>query len=201
MLTHRIKRPSFQAGAKPAGESIMNVSPVLSCVIGLILAAAVAVQSQADLVGQWDVGEGSSTASIQFDFLDGQTFLFDLSWDGDLTGREAFDLLAGDDTGRFFFEFDYIAYSFGDFLTGVGIEDSYDYGEGSPPDYADTWKYWTAEGDGLWESSMIGFSDRILTDGSRDAWVFGNYDPPAQIPAPATLALLGLVPMSRRRRR
>ena len=169
--------------------------------IGLFTSGVMGAAAQAELVGQWDVGEGDSTSSVQFDFLDGQSFLFDVSWNGSITGRDVFDLIADDDTGRFFFDFDVISYSFGDFLVGVGIEDVYQYGEGSPPDYADSWHYWIAEGDAPWEAAMIGFSDRTLQDGSRDAWVFGDYDPPAQIPAPATLALLALIPMRRQRRR
>ena len=170
-------------------------------VIGLFCVSAVVMPAQAELVGSWSVGEGDSSASIQFDFMDGQSFLFDVSWDGTMTGREVFDLIADDDSERFYFGYEVITYSFGDFLVGVGIEDAYQYGEGSPPDYADSWHYWTAEGDASWESSMIGFSDRELLDGSRDAWVFGDYDPPAQIPAPATLALFGLLSTQRRRRR
>lgn len=167
-------------------------------VIGLFLGSSSAT---ADLVGEWNVGKGDSTASIQFDFLDDQSYLFNVSWDGSMTGRGAFDILAGDSSNLFDFEFQVISYSFGDFLVGVGIDDAYDYGEGTPPDYNDTWKYWVSEGDEVWESAAFGFSDRVLEDGSRDAWVFGDYDPPATIPAPATMALLALMPLRRKRRR
>ena len=171
-----------------------------SLVIGLFCAGAMSLHAQADLVGQWSVGEGDSTASIQFDFLDGNSYLVDIAWNGDLTGREAFDLIETEGDA-FDFAFDYIEYSFGDFLTGVNIEDSYNYGEGSPPDYVDVWHYWTADGNDPWVKSMIGFSDRQLIDGSRDAWVFGTNNAPFQIPGPATLALFGLVPIGNKRRR
>ena len=82
--------------------------------------------AQAELVDRWDVGTGDQTASLQFDFLSGDTFVFDVSWTGDLTGRAAFDIIAADDTGRFDFSFDYIAYSFGDFLTTVEIDGAFD---------------------------------------------------------------------------
>lgn len=167
-------------------------------VIGLFAASG---SASAELVGTWSIGEGDSTASIQFDFLDDQSFLFNVSWDGSITGRDVFDIMADDDSGDFGFDFEVISYSFGDFLVGVGIEDAYDYGEGSPPDYADSWHYWVAEGDLEWQAAAIGFSDRILEDGSRDAWVFGDYDAPATIPAPATLAVLLLTPLRRQRRR
>lgn len=164
---------------------------------------AVVVPVHGDLVDRWDVGEGDQTASIQFDFLDGQTFVFDVSWTGDLTGREAFDVIADDTSGRFTFDFDFIAYSFGDFLTDVGINDAFDAGSGSPPDYVDVWHYWTAESStDAWESSFIGFSDRMLADGARDAWVFGTNVGPSVIPAPGALGLsiIGLAAAGRRRR-
>ena len=187
------------AGANPARRTQLRRTP--SVVIGLFSAAAVSAVSQADLVGSWSVGEGDFSASIQFDFIDGDTYLFDVFWDGSITGREVFDLIADDVTGQYSFEYEVITYTFGDFLVGVGIEDDYQYGEGSPPDYADSWHYWTAEGGDAWAASLIGFSDRILSDGSRDAWVFGDFDPPSQIPGPATLALFGLISMRRHRRR
>ena len=169
--------------------------------IGLSIALP-ATMASADLVDRWTVGEGDSTATLQFDFMNANTYVFDIAFDGVLTGRGVFDLLAADDTGRFGFAFEVISYSFGDFLVGVGIEDDYHYGAGSPPDYADSWHYWTAEGPDAWSASMIGFSDRELSDGSRDAWVFGSFDSPAAIPAPGSLAMLaaGLLGSRRRRR-
>lgn len=167
-------------------------------VIGLLVGSN---SASADLVGEWSVGQGDSTASVQFDFLDDQSFLFNVSWDGSMTGRGVFDIIVADSSDAFDFEFEAISFSFGDFLVGVGIDDAYDYGEGSPPDYADSWHYWLAEGDDEWQAAAIGFSDRILEDGSRDAWVFGDFDAPATIPAPATLALLALIPLGRKRRR
>lgn len=169
-------------------------------IIGAIGAGTMSLSAHAELVGQWELGQGDSTATIQFDFQDNSTYVISLSWDGELTGRGAFDLIEDEALNVFDFEFDYISYSFGDFLTGVGIEDSYNYGTGTPPDYTDTWGYWTAEGDGDWSSSMIGFSSRILLDGSRDGWVFEG-GAPASIPAPATLGLLALLPVGRKRRR
>ncbi len=165
--------------------------------LGLVSAAS------ADLVGSWSVGTGEETASVQIDFMNGNSYLFDLSFDDELRGREVFDLLteAANTIGDLTFDFTVISYSFGDFLTGITLNDDADYGEGSPPDYLDTWAYWTAEGTEVWSSSMIGFSDRILVDGSRDAWVFGTGAAPATIPAPATIGLALFVRGDRRRRR
>ena len=171
-----------------------------SVVIGLVSSGVLAYSTQADLVDTFVVGQGDSNASIQFDFLDGNSYLVEIAWDGELTGREAFDLIEAEGAS-FDFEFQYESYSFGDFLTGVNIEFSYNYGTGTPPDYVDVWHYWTADGTDPWALSAIGFSDRLLIDGSRDAWVFGTNDAPFQIPAPATLALFGLLPIGRKRRR
>jgi len=163
----------------------------VSAVITFPLAA------QGDLVGTYSVGTGQLEANIQFDFLNGNTHLFTVRWDGEMTGREVFDMIRIE---RNDFDFSYIEYSFGDFLTGVSMGSDENFGTGTPPEYLDTWKYWTAEGDGEFVSSSIGFSDRNLINGSSDAWVFGSNDAPATIPAPATLALMGLTLVSRRRR-
>ncbi|MAC20645.1 MAG: hypothetical protein CMJ23_13420 [Phycisphaerae bacterium] len=152
-------------------------------------------------MGSWDLGSGDSTAEVQFDFLTGESYLFEVSFDSSITGRDLFDVIAteADTVDGLEFTFDYIAYSFGDFLVGVGINDAYDYGEGSPPDYLDTWGYWISDGTDDWASSMVGFSDRVLVDGSRDGWVFGTGLAPASIPAPATIAVFAFG-LGRRRR-
>ncbi len=170
--------------------------------VATIVASTMATSfAQAELINRFAVGEGDQSASMQFDFLDGRSWIFDVSWTGDLSGRDAFDLLAADDTGRFSFTFDVITYSFGDFLVGVTIEDAHHYGTGTPPDYADTWHYWTADTPAeSWSESFIGFNDRALTDGARDGWVFGTYAPPATIPAPGGLAI-AVVAIGRRDRR
>ena len=154
--------------------------------------------AQGDLVDTYSIGTGQLEASIQFDFLNGNTHLFNVQWDGEMTGRGVFDMIL--DERSDIFDFTFIEYSFGDFLTGVIIGSDDNFGTGTPPDYLDTWKYWTAEGAGEFVSSSIGFSERNLINGSSDAWVFGSYDAPATIPAPATLALMGLTLVSRRRR-
>ena len=168
----------------------------------LATASILSSTADADLVDRWSVGSGDQTASLQFDFLDGNTFVFDVSWTGDLTGREAFDLIDADSTGRFDFEFEVISFSFGDFLVGVGVEDAYDYGEGTPPDYVDVWTYWNSDSaSDDWTYSSVGFSARMLTDGARDGWVFGSTDAPAVIPAPGLIPAALVAGLLRRRRR
>ena len=169
------------------------------CTAGLFM--SVCGSLQADLVDTFQVGEGSAMAQVQFDFLSGNSYLYEVRWDGsNLTGRDVFDLIGAAQPDEF--EFTYIAYSFGDFLTSVTIGDDYDFGDGSQaPDFNNYWHYWNRSGGDPWESSMVGFSDRVLENGSSDAWVFGVSDAPQTIPAPATIAVVGAVFASRRRRR
>ena len=164
--------------------------------IACVLLACTAVR--ADLVDTFQVGEGSATAEIQFDFSNGNSYLYILQWEGNLTGRDVFDAILQDQPG--YFDFTIQQYDWGDFLTGIQIGDDTDSGDGSTPPYLNYWHYWTAETTNPWEMSMIGFSDRILLDGSRDAWVFGSDAMPATIPAPAAGVVLCTL-RSRRRRR
>ena len=189
------------AGANPAERAQILRNHDLSTVIAALTTVSISGVVSADLVGSWDLGSGDSTAQIQVDFLSGDSYLFDVSFDSTITGRAVFDVIANESESieGLEFDFDYIAYSFGDLLVGIGINDSDDYGEGSPPDYLDTWAYWTAEGTGDWASSMVGFSSRDLVDGSRDAWVFGTGAAPAAIPAPATMAIFAFGLRRRRR--
>ena len=183
-------------------RQIMRVSSLLTTA-ALLVVTMPASTAVSELIDRFAVGAGDQTASLQFDFLDGRTWVFDVSWSGDLSGRSAFDLIASDNTGRFAFDFEVISYSFGDFLVGVSVEDAYHHGTGTPPDYADTWHFWSADApEQPWTESLVGFNDRVLTHGARDGWVFGTTAPPATIPAPGGLALaMAAIRLRDRRRR
>ena len=93
----------------------------------------------------------------------------------------------------------------GDALASIQFDfsdgDTYEYGDGSEPPYVNYWHYWTRESSSSdWESSMIGFGSRILSDGAEDAWVFGSNAAPSVVPLPGTLALFAGGLMLRRRR-
>jgi hypothetical protein len=162
--------------------------------------ATTSIAANADLVGSYSLGSGNQEASIQFDFDNGNSHLYTIRWDNQLTGRGVFDLIAAEQSNLF--GYDYIAYSFGDFITEVTIGDDQNIGDGSEaPDYVNYWHYWTAEIGQNFESSMIGAGDRNLINGSADAWVFGSNDGPATIPAPATILAVSLTLFTSRRRR
>ena len=93
----------------------------------------------------------------------------------------------------------YDTFSFGNFVTGIGLGTDYQYGNGDLWPIENYWHYWTKV-DGVWEMAMFGASDRILTNGSADAWVFGSGDAPQSVPAPG-LALFALTMLHRRGRR
>jgi hypothetical protein len=167
-----------------------------------LLGLSPALTGHADLVQTWEVGEGQSSAMVQFDFLAGNTYTVEVSFDGSISGQGVLDLIATEASAAGFnFNYDVISYSFGDFLVGIDLDSDGDYGDGSAPPYIDYWHYWSRERDTNWTESMIGFSDRILTDGAADGWVFGTTDAPAQIPAPASLALAIPAVLAIRRRR
>jgi hypothetical protein len=161
------------------------------------LACALAAGAAAGLVSSQSVGSGTKSASLQFDFENGNSHLVTVRWDGALTGFGAIELMAAQAVGG---RLDFLSFSFGKFVTGLGVGGDYQYGEGELWPVENYWHYWTAEGDAAFESAMFGAADRTLQDGSRDAWVFGSSSAPAAVPAPAALTLV-LAAAARRRRR
>ena len=152
----------------------------------------------ADLVDSFDVGEGRYTSTVLFQFGNENQYLYTVHFDGTPTGRDLFDVFAEAQEG--FFEPEIERWGFGDFLAGLRIGEDHDHGHGTPPDYLDYWHYWTSdEAVGDWTESMIGFSDRLIVDGSRDAWVFNSADAP--IPAPPAFLAIAACALTRRRRR
>jgi len=169
-----------------------------------VMAMAPAITGYGDLIQSWEIGEGQSSAMVQFDFLAGNSYKVEVAFDGAISGQDLLNLIVDEsETAEFDFTYEFISYSFGDFLIGIALDADSDSGDGSAPPYVDYWHYWTQDLGAGWVQSMIGFSDRILTDGQSDAWVFGTANAPAAIPAPASLALIipALIGSSRRGRR
>jgi hypothetical protein len=153
--------------------------------------------AMAGLVATHDIGSGSKSATIQFDFENGNSHVATLRWDGALNGFEALQMVTSGVSGG---RLDFLSFSFGKFVTGIGLGADYQYGEGELWPIENYWHYWTAEGTGTFEAAMFGAADRTLQDGSRDAWVFGSSAAPALIPGPGALGLAALAGFARRRR-
>jgi len=161
--------------------------------------AAIAISSShafAGVVASYDVGTGASTSTIQVDFTNGNAYQVTLRWDTAMNGFDALQAATSAITGA---ALAYDAYPFGNFVTGIGFDADYEYGNGDLWPIENYWHYWT-EVNGQWEMAMFGASDRMLVDGSKDAWVFGSSDVPQAVPAPGA-AEIGVVCMWHRFRR
>ena len=161
--------------------------------------AAIAISSShafAGIVASYDVGTGASTSTIQVDFTNGNAYQVTLRWDTAMNGFDALQAATSAITGA---ALAYDAYPFGNFVTGIGFDADYEYGNGDLWPIENYWHYWT-EVNGQWEMAMFGASDRMLVDGSKDAWVFGSSDVPQAVPAPGATQI-GVVCMWHRFRR
>lgn len=161
--------------------------------------AAIAISNPhafAGIVASYDVGAGASTSTIQVDFTNGNAYQVTLRWDTAMNGFDALQAATSAITGA---ALAYDAYPFGNFVTGIGFDADYEYGNGDLWPIENYWHYWT-EVNGQWEMAMFGASDRMLVDGSKDAWVFGSSDLPQAVPAPGA-AEIGVVCMWHRFRR
>jgi len=161
--------------------------------------AAIAISNPhafAGVVASYDVGTGASTSTIQVDFTNGNAYQVTLRWDTAMNGFDALQAATSAITGA---ALAYDAYPFGNFVTGIGFDADYEYGNGDLWPIENYWHYWT-EVNGQWEMAMFGASDRMLVDGSKDAWVFGSSDVPQAVPAPGA-AQIGVVCMWHRFRR
>ena len=164
--------------------------------LSVMLSLALPVAAQAALVGTYTIGAGANSATLQFDFDNGNTHLATVRWDGSLDGFEALQMVAASAPGG---QLDFQSFSFGKFVTGIGVGGDYQYGEGELWPIENYWHYWTAEGAAVFAESWTGAADRVLTDGSRDAWVFGSANAPAAVPAPGALSLVFAAALRRRR--
>jgi hypothetical protein len=169
-------------------------------VFGCVSIALVTASASADLVGSYTVGSGASASHLQFQFGNGNSYLYEVRYDGALFGDDLLAIVATAQPG--FFSYQVESFSFGDVLLGVSIGSDSDTGFGTPPDYLDYWHYWTKEPlDTAWTESFVGFADRAVLDGSWDGWVFNSASAPATLPAPGAVALLALAGVARRRAR
>jgi hypothetical protein len=157
--------------------------------------ACLASSSSAAIIASYSVGSGSSTSSVQIDFSNGNGYLFTVRWDEPMNG---YQLLQYIDSQLETVSHTAQVFSFGAFVTGIGVGADTEYGEGDQWPIENYWHYWTQDS-GSWQQAMVGASDRTIFNGSFDAWVFGSSVAPQAVPAPGALALLVLGLRSRRR--
>ena len=164
-----------------------------------VAAALVLVSSHAfaGIVATFDVGTGTSTSTIQVDFSNGNGYVVNLSWTEPMNGFQAMQAIAAGIAGA---QLQYDVYPFGSFVTGIGFGADFEYGTGDLWPIENYWHYWTEVG-GQWEMAMFGASDRMLADGSADAWVFGSSAVPQAVPGPGAGAAVPLVAAIAGRRR
>jgi hypothetical protein len=163
------------------------------------VAAALALSSSsafAGIVATFSVGTGSSTSTIQVDFSNGNGYVVNLSWTEPTNGFQAMQAITAGIAGA---QLQYDVYPFGSFVTGIGLGADFEYGNGDLWPVENYWHYWT-EANGQWEMAMFGASDRMLADGSRDAWVFGSSAAPQAVPGPGVVVVLMAACAARRRR-
>lgn len=191
----------IQFQATPAvGVDVRKRNEKMKKTLAITCAASALIVSvsNADVAETFELGTGNSTSSFVFQFTNGNQYLYEVSYDGIMTGQDAVEFIM--DSQVDYFIADIVSYSFGDALNGLTIGDDSDEGFGTPPEYLDYWHYWVKEdATASWEASFSGFGGREISDGSWDGWVFNSNDAP--IPTGASLIALSCVGVMRRRRR
>lgn len=160
--------------------------------------AGAAEQAGAAIVQAYEVGQGSTTSTVQVDFANGNGYLFTVHFEGSLTGLGALQLMAAEVPG---FTLELQSFPWGELVAGMGVGTDYDFGTGDLWPIENYWHYWVQNDAAEWVWSPEGASDRDLFEGSADAWVFGSPAAPQTVPgAPALAALVCASAFPRRRR-
>jgi len=176
--------------------SLVSVRTLVVGFSSLIMSVAPA---HGAIIGTFDVGVGSNAASIQFDQEDGDGYIFNVRWDA--LHYTSWDAIIDIDAALDSVSITYQTFSWGYFLTGVTIDGDTNYGVGDLWPIENYWHFWVHD-TGSWMQAQFGASDRILTNGLSDAWVFGSSALPQIVPAPGAMALtlLSLATCRARRR-
>lgn len=162
-----------------------------------ILVLSFSLPASAGIVQSYSLGTGLNTSQLQIDFGSGNGYLFTVRWDAPMNG---YQLLQFIDTELEPVSHSAQTFSFGVFVTGIGVGSDHDYGEGDQWPVENWWHYWVRDS-GQWEQSSVGASDRTISNGSFDAWVFGSSAVPQSVPAPGALGLVLALAGTRSRRR
>ena len=183
----------------------------------LALAGALTCSAaDADLLTGYSAGdpnsENTSFLVIDFDFIGADAYLFEYNYDGEATGEDM--LIAISEAGTL--AVGYQAFNFGE--RSIFVDGFFYDGNGAFPSFVganeESWSYWIADSTSDPYTSPLAFgpSGRTLQDGSVDAWTLNvasfNSDqfpatnnPPASIPEPGSIALLGIAGLITMRRR
>jgi hypothetical protein len=186
-----------------------------------------------DSIQYW-VGTGSNRAALIIDWKNTSTpnssFAWGFRWDGQATGYEMISAIAGnvgldpapavpDGTGDPALTIYAVDFGFGLAVSAIGYQIGATtlFERGFNPDTPGFFAYFLADGSTAlpttWTSSMVGSSDRLLSNNSWDAWVWApNFveslpdTPLAAIPEPGAILLIlasaaGIWLISIRRRR
>ncbi|HWB55083.1 MAG TPA: hypothetical protein VG722_12855 [Tepidisphaeraceae bacterium] len=150
------------------------------------------ISSRASII---PVGTGDSTSYVVLNFSDGAVYQFDVSYDASSspTGMDLLNEIAASQP----LVIDAQTYDIGTYVNGLT------YGSDSDDGYAggdDWWHYWVRDSESdPWTSPADLASNRTVSNGSWDGWVYGNDSAPVPEPAMA-LSASGLLLLIRRRR-
>ncbi len=154
--------------------------------------------AHADILQTYEVGVGNNTSTVQIDFSNGNGYLFTLRYSDTLTGLGALQLMASLAPD---FTLTTDTFPWGQLVTGLGVATDYEYGTGDLWPIENYWHYWITDDASNWIWAPQGASDRILTNGSADAWVFGTDISPQAVPAAPGVVLMAAVIRRTPRRR
>ncbi len=125
------------------------------------------------------VGTGDNAASLFVQFEDRSLHEFQYRFDGTITGYDLLTALdaaldAAPDLSVALQDFGY-----GHFVNALSYQG---HSNGSYRGGEDWWHYWNRPADGEWSVSWVGISDRVLSDGDADGFVYGYADAPGALP-------------------
>jgi len=173
----------FKQGEKMVSKSVMGL------VLVFLAAANACAYTLDDCLIEYWAGSGSNRAVVVVDFGPA-SYAFGYRWDsGTKYGRDLMD--AVDLSGTMNYTQNY------GFLNTISYSDYQNIGQNGWP--GDWWGYFTSTDGAGWTDASVGFSDRVLSNGSWDGWAVQTTDawPPAHqpttpVPEPVTLIFLGI---------
>jgi len=147
-------------------------------------------------------GTGTNSAEVYIEWSDGFVAEFEVSFGSlptdTVTGADLLFTLDGD-----LVDFSLTYGNFGTeeepsyFVDGIDYLSHTNLGFGGDENW---WHYWTKDAtETEWTASIVGMSDRVVSNGDSDGWIYGRA---SAVPEPTTIALLamGSFMMNRKKR-